>query len=85
MAQTDPTIPTLWRPGATIGLMSPSSPADEARTERGIAWLRDGGAWAPRSVRPLLDRDDPRSGVFDGGGHLADYLAAVHAEVRTGT
>lgn len=48
---------------------------------RGTAWLRSGGAWAPHSGRPL-DSGDPRSGRFDGGGGLADYLAAVRAETQ---
>lgn len=51
---------------------------------RGIAWLRSGGALVPRRARPFLDGDDPRSGFFDGGGLLADYLAAVRAEGQSG-
>lgn len=38
-----PHLPPLWRPGATLGLMSPSSPADETRLERGVAWLHSHG------------------------------------------
>lgn len=39
-----PTLfPRLWERGATLGLLSPSSPADDVRLERGMTWLRAQG------------------------------------------
>lgn len=38
-----PLFPPLWRTGARLGLLSPSSPTDEARLVRGVAWLRSNG------------------------------------------
>jgi muramoyltetrapeptide carboxypeptidase len=38
-----PLFPPLWRPGARLGLSTPSSPTDEARLVRGIEWLRSRG------------------------------------------
>ena len=51
---------------------------------RGSAWLRGGGPWAP-VPGAFVDPADPRSGLFDGGGDLADYLAVVVAEPRART
>lgn len=47
---------------------------------RGAAWLGHGGPLA-RDAREELSLDaDPGSGLYNGGGDLVDYLAAVEAE-----
>ena len=38
-----PLFPPLWRTGARLGLLNPSSPTDEARLARGVAWLESRG------------------------------------------
>ncbi|MCA9727055.1 MAG: LD-carboxypeptidase [Candidatus Eisenbacteria bacterium] len=36
-------FPPLWHTGARLGLCNPSSPADQPRLERGVAWLQHRG------------------------------------------
>ncbi len=62
-------IPRALRPGDVVAVIAPSSPFDEARYDRGAAWL------ATRYVVQV--RDD----VHDRRGYLAGTDARRHAEL----
>ena len=53
---------------------------------RGAAWAFSGAALRTPAEHPFMTPDDPGSGLFDGGGRLDDYLAAVqmHTQVARG-
>jgi muramoyltetrapeptide carboxypeptidase len=71
-------VPPLLGPGATLGLMSPSSPADDFRLARGLAWLAAQGfrarvapsAWVRGGIHasPVAQRVSELHGFFDDPG-----------------